>query len=112
MKEIKAYIRPERIDMTLTALKEAGIAGMTVIHVQAIGEACDPHQLKVSAELARGYMQVAKLEIICRATEVDRYVELIIEKGHTGEKGDGMIFVADVEEAVSIRSGRRGIDSL
>ncbi|MCK4577530.1 MAG: P-II family nitrogen regulator, partial [Candidatus Marinimicrobia bacterium] len=35
MKEIKAYVRPERADDVIQALEEVGIHGMTVIDVTA-----------------------------------------------------------------------------
>ena len=112
MKEIKAYIRPDRIEEVVDALEEAGISGMTVIQVQAIGAVSDPEQVKLSMELARKYSHVVKLEIICADAEMPRFVELIRQKGRTGRKGDGMIFVSEVVEAVSIRTGRTGPESL
>jgi nitrogen regulatory protein P-II 1 len=34
--------------------------------------------------------------------------ETILSYAHTGRKGDGKIFIFDVQEAVSIRSGEKG----
>ena len=112
MKEIKAYIRPDMIERVVDALDEAGISGMTVIHVQAIGAGSDPAHQKLSVELARKYSQVVKLEIICEDEEGEQFLELICRSGRTGQKGDGMVFVSDVAEALSIRTGRRGVEAL
>lgn len=112
MKEIKAYIRPEIVERVVDALEEAGISGMTVIHVQALGAESDPERQKLSMELARKYSHVVKLEIICADEEEPKFVELIRQQGHTGQRGDGMIFVSEVNQAVSIRTGRHGVEAL
>jgi nitrogen regulatory protein P-II 1 len=39
-------------------------------------------------------------------------VEAILEKAKTGKIGDGKIFVTEVEEAVRIRTGERGMEAL
>ena len=112
MKEIEAYIRPESIERVIAALEEAGISGMTVIHVQALSAESDLEHHRLSVELARKYSQVVKLEIICTDEEGPKFVELIRQQGHTGQKGDGMIFISEVNEAVSIRTGRHGAEAL
>jgi nitrogen regulatory protein PII len=39
-------------------------------------------------------------------------VEAIQEGAHTGEKGDGKIFVLPVESALQIRTGKTGPDAV
>ena len=39
---------------------------------------------------------------------VDQLVRVICEAAHTGQAGDGKIFVYDVEAAIAIRTGTRG----
>ena len=41
MKEIKAYIRPERADTVISHLEAIGIKGMTVIDVSLLGSWAD-----------------------------------------------------------------------
>ena len=108
MKEIKVYVRPDMAERIVDALDDAGISGMTIINVEAIGTECDPEHFKYSVEYVRKYSTVVKLEIVCSDEEAPAFVEIIRKKGHTGFKGDGMIFVSDVAEAVSIRTGRTG----
>ena len=39
---------------------------------------------------------------------MENVIAVIREHGGVGDLGDGLIFVSDVEEAVSIRTGERG----
>ena len=40
--------------------------------------------------------------------DVDRAIDAILELAHTGEPGDGKIFVFPVEESIRVRTGERG----
>ena len=51
-------------------------------------------------------------EIVIADDRAQRAVEAILEKAKTGKIGDGKIFVTEVEEAVRIRTGERGVEAL
>ncbi len=104
MKEIKAYIRPERIDAVVHALEDAGFSNMTIIDVAALGELCDPERVKYSIEFVERHSRIVKLEIVVADVDVDRVVRLIMEHAHTGWAGDGMVYVTPVDAAYRIRS--------
>ena len=40
--------------------------------------------------------------------DVDRAIDAILELAHTGEPGDGKIFILPVEESIRVRTGERG----
>ena len=110
MKEIKAYLRPARLDSVIRELEQAGARDITVIRVDAIGanvdeESAEHHFFKKYDEK---YSAVAKLEIVCRNGDAARFAEIIRQLAHTGAHGDGRIFLADVNEAVNVRTGARG----
>ena len=107
MKELKAYIRIERVDRVVHALRRAGITDMTVIHVQTIGSSMDPTETKISVELASRYTNMVKLEIVCTGDKIEKIVSIIQQEGHTGRPGDGIIYVSSVDIAVKIRNGER-----
>lgn len=112
MKEIKAYVRREKIEEVICGLKEAGIPGLTVISVNALGRAAVPEEKRFSIEYSEEYSTIKKIEIVCRDEDVMRYVDVIREKAYTGHKGDGMIFVSTVDFCLKIRSGECGKDAL
>ena len=53
-------------------------------------------------------MKKAKLGIVIPDQLVEPVLRVIMEKAHTGDAGDGKVFVYDVFDVVKIRSGERG----
>jgi len=46
--------------------------------------------------------------IVCRDIIVDPTIKVILKVAHTGEVGDGRIFVSEVLDTWSIRTGENG----
>jgi len=109
MKEIKAYIRCAKVDEVISALKETGVENMTVIDVMALGKGMfDPEHYKYSIECVEKYSKVAKIEIISNDNDSDKIVEVIRSSAYSGERGDGLIIVSQIDRAIKIRSGEEG----
>jgi nitrogen regulatory protein P-II 1 len=53
-----------------------------------------------------------KIEIVVKDEKVEEIINLLCETARTGEVGDGKIFVYNVEEAVRIRTGERGVSAV
>ena len=47
----------------------------------------------------------AKLEVLCPDDQCDALVDLIRTAAHTGNPGDGIIMVVDLDRVVRIRTG-------
>lgn len=107
MKEIKAYVRSERIGAILARLDDSGAKAVTVIRVEAIGAMADPEKdsLHLFRKYTPKYAETVKLEIVCYDDEAQAFVEIIQEAAHTGRVGDGRIFLSDVQRVVNIRTG-------
>ena len=106
MKEIKAIIQPFVANQVLAALREMpSLPGATVSEVKGFGRdrALGPVRLPDEAEVF-GVKKI-KLEIIVADNLVNEVVDIIRRNAHTGNPGDGKIFVIPVEEAVGIRTG-------
>ena len=112
MKEIKAYIRLIKAEDVIHALEKAGVPGFTAIEVKAIGSAVEPERTKFSIEYAEKISPITKIELVCKDEDVVRIVDIIKETAYTGHKGDGIIFVSDVNEAIKIRTGEKGSAAL
>lgn len=109
MKEVKAYIRERRLDEVVRALRTAGATAITVVKTVPMGADVEPEYVDVSRAVpVEHFAPMLKLELVCDDRHVDRYVEIIREEARTGERGDGVVFVSPVEDAVRIRSGERG----
>ncbi len=112
MKEIKAYIKTDRVERVVQALEQAEAPGITVIEVHPVRYGFDANYFSRQRETAKRYFGITKLEVVADDEDVHRFVEVIREQAHTGYKGDGMIFVTTVEMAVKIRSGAIGDSGL
>jgi nitrogen regulatory protein P-II 1 len=105
MHEVKAIVRPERLDPVLHALHEMpDLPGVTVSEVVGIGRRTDvpPHEVQYAET------RMAKLEIVVPDVLLARVVAAIESEGRTGRPGDGKIFVMPVARAVRVRSGESG----
>lgn len=112
MKEIKAYIRCQKAEGVLEALEEIGITDITLIDVMGVGVLADPKTAKYSIKCVEKYSEIAKLEVVCKDSDVQKIVDTIRKKAYSGMKGDGMIFVSPVDMAVKIRTGSVGEEAL
>ena len=112
MKEIKAYLRPTKVDSVVEALTDAGFQAITLIPVHAVGALADPKSLHISSEYVQRCSGICKLELVCRSEDTSRAVRLIALLGYSGYPGDGMVFVSDVEYAMKIRTKIEGPEAL
>lgn len=108
MKEIKAYIRNEKASVVISALEQAGVPGCTVAVVKAVGAAAVPENEYISIDYIEKVAPVVKLEIICKDEDALRLVDVIRKTAYSGRRGDGMVFVSDINYAVKIRTGETG----
>lgn len=98
MKEIKAVVKPTRLARLREAFRRIpDFPGMTV--VRAEGSGYHPNKAMapgVKSELA-DYTAKVRIEIIARDEEVPALVKLIHDICHTGQIGDGVLWVTPVE---------------
>ena len=110
MKEIKAIIQPFKRPNVIEALKQIeGLPGITVDeHVHGFGKSgSEGGHRKITVDLV-DYVQKTKLELVVPDRLIESVIRAIQENAHTGNPGDGKIFVYDVQEVVKIRTNERG----
>ena len=112
MKMLIAIIKPFKLDDVRSALAEVGVQGITVTEVKGFGRQKGHTELYRGAEYVVDFLPKVKLELAVDDDQVDRVVEAIIETARTGKIGDGKIFVADLGQAVRIRTGEAGSHAL
>lgn len=104
MKMIWAVIRPERVDVVVSALKTEGFSAMTRFDVYGRGK---QKGIVVAGESYD--MPKTVLMMVLEAERISKAVRIIEESARTGAIGDGRIFVVPVEEAHTIRTGEAGL---
>ncbi len=112
MKQIHAYIQPFMLDKVVAALKTLHIHGMSVVEARGFGREKDQSYPHHYVDDTMQFTPKLKIEIVCVDQDVEKIVEAIQKNAHTGRKGDGKLFVVNVEEAVSVLTGERGEKSI
>ncbi len=112
MKEIKAYIQPFMLQKVITALRHIHIQGMSVTEIKGAGKDKDESYPYYSMDYIVDLTPKVKLEIICSDSDVEKIISVIKESAHTGRGGDGKIFVSNIEEAISNRTGKTGDEAI
>ncbi len=113
MKEIKAIIRPFKLMEVVEELQKIdGLPGVTVSEIKGFGkDRARNAKDKVVYEMVE-FVSRIKLEVVVDDAMVDEVVNVIQKYAHTGNAGDGKIFVSTVDETVKIRTNERGRDAL
>jgi nitrogen regulatory protein P-II 1 len=112
MKKVEAYIKPFKLDDVKAALMEIGVRGMSVSEVRGFGRQKGHSELYRGSEYQVDFLPKAKLEIVVVDDMVEQIIEVIQKVARTGQVGDGKIFVLPVEDAIRIRTGESGDDSV
>ena len=112
MKLVMAIIKPFKLDDVREALTPLGVQGLTVTEVKGFGRQKGQTEIYRGAEYHVSFLPKVKVEVVIQPDLVDQVVEAIAKAAHTGKIGDGKIFVLDVEQAVRIRTGERGPETV
>ena len=115
MKEIVLIIRPEKLEIVKSILDEYHCGGMTISTAMGCGtqrgsleSVNEIKGLKTNINL----LPKIKVEAVVEDSKVEDIFLAIVEKVGTGNVGDGKVFIRNIEEALRIRTGERGIKAL
>lgn len=112
MKEIKAIIRATTFEAVKKALDEKGYVSMTVTEVKGRGKQKGITQQWRGAEYVVDMIPKTKIEMVVKDEEVEEVIDIICSIAKTGQIGDGKIFISPVEDAIRVRTGEHGEESL
>ena len=107
MKKIEAIVRKTHFEEVKQALLAADINWFSYSEVKAIGQ---DRQDRIYRGVMYSTDIISRIEItiVCREQFVQPAIDAILSTAHTGEIGDGRIFVSPVEDTWSIRTGEHG----
>jgi nitrogen regulatory protein P-II 1 len=108
MKKIEAVFRIEKLEDVSDALEKFGYPGMMVTNIEGHGRQKGLTEQFRGREYKVSFLPKIKVEIIVQDGDVDKVVNTITKAAHTGEIGDGKIFIYPVEDVVRIRTGEKG----
>lgn len=109
MKHIKAVIKPEKLDDVKDALKKAGCSGIMVTEIEGHGRQGGIAQQWRGEKYELDLLPKIAIDIVVKDADEDRIIEVILSSAKTGgDKGEGKIFVYDVERVIRIRTSEEG----
>ena len=112
MKKIEAIIKPFKTEAVKDALAEVGIEGMTLSEVKGFGRQKGHSEIYRGSEYTVDFLPKVKFEIVVTDDRAQRVVEAILSSARTGKIGDGKVFVAEVEQAIRIRTDEQGAEAV
>lgn len=107
MKQIEAIIRKSKFDDVKEALHKIEVNFFSYWDVTGVGNEKQGHVYR-GISYSTSDIQRRYLSIVVSDEFVDRTVEAILEAAHTGNVGDGKIFVSEVKQAYRIRTRENG----
>ena len=112
MKLITGIVKPFKLDDVKAALKDLGVAGMTVAEVQGFGRQRGHTEVYRGAEYQVDFVPKIRIEILADDADVDRLVEAIVAAARTDKIGDGKVWVTSVDDVTRIRTGEKVNDAV
>ncbi len=117
MIKIEAVIRPERINVVVDAIVEAGCGGYHVANITGKGtqQGVEVFTGRGATTTTRAALPKTIVTTVVSASLKDAVVTAIIEaakSGEGGQIGDGKIFVSPISEVIRVRTGERDDEAL
>ena len=112
MVKIEAIIKPFKLDAVKDALAEIGVRGMTITEVRGFGRQKGHRELFRGSEYVVELLPKMKIEVAVPDEMEDQVTQVILDAAHTGNIGDGKIFISDLKEVVRIRTRETGPDAV
>lgn len=126
MKEVMAFIRTNKVNVTKKALAEGGFPAFTCRPVLGRGKkSIDPQLLSIVIQngelplnmsgehLTEAFRLIPKrvFTAIVDDSQVSSVVEILIKANQSGNPGDGKIFILPINEAYTVRSGEKTVEA-
>ena len=104
--------RRDRFGTLRDTMAAIGVTGMTVTNVMGCGTQKGKSGQYRGIEMSMHLIPKLQIDIVVSKVDPELVVAAANAALHTGEIGDGKIFVYDVEDVVRIRTGESGYDAL
>jgi len=109
MKLICAIVKPFKVPELVDAFRnDPGFPGMTVLQGGGFGrERARPHPHSPMEDLS-DFSSHSVILVGAPAAQAEAIMERMARIAHTGQPGDGKVFVLSLEAAIALTTGERG----
>jgi nitrogen regulatory protein P-II 1 len=108
MKLIVAYLPHQPLQKLINVLAEQHVHGLTISEARGFGQEHDVTHPDYREFAGLELTRKLRLEIACHDEEVDRVLNTLYAASHTGQRGDGKVFVLPIDDALRLKTGERG----
>ncbi|MBK90777.1 MAG: hypothetical protein CL772_06335 [Chloroflexi bacterium] len=117
MIRIDAIIKPERVNVVLEAMAEAGCTGFTYSNVTGRGnqDGVEVFTGRGSSTQNRSSVPKVLVTAVTEKSNQKAVVDAIISAARTNEEGqigDGKIFISEISEVIRVRTGESGKNAI
>lgn len=112
MKLIVAYIQPHKLNDVKQELFKANVAKMSVTNALGCGQQMGYHESYRGVDIEVNLLKKVRIEIAVNDIFSKPTIDAIIKGAHTGNIGDGKIFITNLENCIRIRSGESGNEAI
>lgn len=104
MKELKAFVRLQRLTDIVNKLRAEGFFCLTVFEGEGTGHYSDNRKEWSTLTHPFSHSKIAKIDMVIPDERVDKAMQIIHENGKTGYPGDGIIYVTEVSFPVKAKT--------
>ena len=104
--------RQNKLDELIQALSHIGVTGVTITNVLGCGIQKGATRYYRGAALEMNLLPKVKVEVVVSTVPVSKVIETAESVLHTGQFGDGKVFVYNIRNVVKIRTGEEGVAAL
>jgi len=107
MKLVRGIVREDKVNEIVMALSHAGAPGITVTDVKGRGASS---RMGMWRGLPYPVLQpMCAIEVIVQDCTAEDVARVMVECAHTGQKGDGHVFVMALDESYAVRTRWRNV---
>lgn len=104
--------RRSKLEDFMHAMNEIGVTGITITNVLGCGIQKGSTTYYRGVEMDMNLLPKVKIEIVVSLVPVQKVIDTAKAILHTGQIGDGKVFVYDIENVVKVRTGEEGFLAL
>lgn len=109
MKEIQAIIQPFKLSEVADALQALpGVGGITALDVRGFGHQRGAMGIERPGRGSVNFLPKVLLLLVVDDAVVDSALAVLRRHAHTGNPGDGKVFILPVDDVLRVRTGELG----
>lgn len=112
LRKIEAIIREDKVNDVKESLSKIGIVGLNMFEVRGQGRQGGIKLVGRAGTYQVNLLPKIQVNIVLSDRNLEAAIDAILHSAHTGEPGDGLIFIYPVDEAIRVRTRERGQDAM